>query len=722
MRPVLAVIFVGAIVGALSACGDDGDDTPFADSGPVIDAIDVDARVAIDGGDVADSDVADGDVPPPDGPVDDEGPLVEVLSPTAPTAGDFSSTAIVTDDRFTARCSAATNPATGDAVDPSSVSFTVIAGTQSREAFAQPTTVDNEYVADLVVSDFANGALTIRCTASDTSASSRTNSDDIATFLDLGPKILVFTPVDDASYANQVNVGFKVLAAPVAPADTGAAPNLAAVTLNVGGVDISADLSQDPPDSGVFTATVVFADPRFVPALDGDNTVIITAANSRTATPTTRQRNIVFVADSDGPSIEVTGPVAGDFIAGIFTLTASVTDQAGVDALSVIATIAGTHEFALHHLGADAFAGSFDTRALPDTMVYPTIVVRARDSVGNQSSVGLVVTLDNQPPLASLDPPDMREASLNTEIDELECSWMFDPLGGYDPGGELADVGDAADDGQSVAQLSEIRARVEDRGNQATADSGVLIPMSGVDFTSVQLFVLDDSDAALIVDTTGDGYCDAINPQLVPTSVPNASNEAAVIDMIELAPSGDADFTFNPEPPTVAQPAFDTSAGAPEADCFPGTKVEQPEPLCITSPGTRITYTAIEKDPVIFTIPPVTDIQCFGNPFDSLATNISDGWACLALVALDNLGNVAISAPLRLCFDHDGDEVECEAWGTITSAGLPDCVGTYDPDTDVTNAALNCVLREVDLPVVPPNPKSWLFEDYPGRQLRRIDL
>ncbi|MBW2278353.1 MAG: hypothetical protein JRF63_12735, partial [Deltaproteobacteria bacterium] len=369
----------------------------------------------------------------------------------------------------------------------------------------------------------------------------------------------------------------------------------------------------------------------------------------------------------------------------------------------------------------------FDTRALLDTMVFPTIVVRAQDSVGNQSSLGMVVTLDNQPPLISLDPPRMREYKFNAESKSWECSWLFDPLGGYDPFGDLPDpdgdapdAGDAADDGQTVWQLTEIRVRVEDRGNEATSGSGVLIPHSGVDPVSVQLFVLDDEDGALLVDTNDDGYCDEINPLLKPTSVPMAGNEAAVIDLVALEPSGQADFTGNPDPAEdPGQPFFSGVVGHPEAalPCTIGTVSDQPLALCFTSPGTRIGQTPLGELPIIYSIPPVNDDVCYGTPFDSVATNISDGWACVAVRALDYLGNVGISAPLRLCFDSDGNQdAGCGNWGDIDTDPAHDCTGTYDAASDQTNAAEDCVLVDVGAG------KSWLYEDYPWRQLRRIDL
>jgi hypothetical protein len=714
MRRVLSATFVAVLaLGLMSACNGDDDDNPFADGSPRVDASDIDAAVVPDGG-AADAAGADA-LAMIDAPFDEQGPVVAVTAPTEPD--DFTAGEILTTARFTAKCTASANAATGSPVDPASVTITAFGAGVERQELAQPTTVDNEYVADMVVSDFPNGWVTIRCTASDSEIPARTNSHEIHTYLDLGPNILVLGPLDDASYANQIGVSFKVSAYPVDAADDLADPDFDSVEVWVAGVDITADIPEDGATAGLYQGTVTFDDSRFDPSLDGPNTLTITAPNERGVT---RTRNVVFIADSDGPQIEITEPAPGDFIAGIFTLTADVSDPAGVDDLSVVATIAGTHEFSLESTGDDTYEGSFDTRVLPHTMVFPTIVLRAQDVVGNQSSVGMLVTLDNQPPLISLDPPDMREYKWNGDIEEFECSWMFDPLGGWDPLGLDPDYGDAADDGQTVAQLSELRARVEDRGNQALSDSGVLIPLAEVDQTSVELFILDHAEGALLVDTDDDGYCDEINPLLEPTSVPWASDEAAVINLVPLEPAGSSFFFIIPDPETAAQPAFQGSG--PESDldglghgCYDGTATTEPDPLCVTSPGTRITQTALGALPVIYTIPPVTEHQCYGNPFDSLATNISDGWACLAVRATDNLGNVGISAPLRICFDHDGDGGECPAMGTITTSGLEDCTGIYDPETDTVDADENCTLS--DTPA-----RSWLYEDYPWRQVRRIDL
>jgi len=674
-----------ASAGLLGACGGNSrPDNTYADGGPR-----PDASMLPDGGGAGTDAMGTDAAPLPDAPMNSSGPTVDVLVPATTPAGSFSSDDMVTSDRVTVRCKVAGNSSTGDGVDVSSISIQVLgAAGESVSAAAQPTTAQDEYQASVSLDGFTNGALAVRCSASDLADPPRTNSAENDTYLDLGPEILVFSPVANASIANAVDIIVRVSAAPVASGDTGAAPDKATVTASIAGVDLSGDLTEDPAGSSVFRTTVSFDDPRFNPSLDGTQTLTVTAANTRTPDAVTRTSYTMFNADSAGPTISISSPAPGELVAGIFTLEATITDSAGVDDTSVVATIAGTHDFALQPTGSNNYSGSFDTRGLPRTMVFPAIVVRAKDIVGNQSSVGEVVTLDNVAPIASLDPPPMRESFVDSQSGSLVCSSMFDPVGS-----------DAVDDGEAVAQLSELRARVEDLGNGASSASGVSIPHAGT--ASVQMFILDDSDRALIVDTDGDGVCDSIDPNLVPTSVPVASDEAAVIDMLGLVPGGDADFT------APAMPGFN---GTTEANCNDGTAADPPTAICdITSPATRITKPTIGTDPVIFSIPPASGIQCMGNAFDAVATNISDGWACVAVRAVDALGNVGISAPLRVCIDSNGDMGECPSWGTVTTTGLPDCTGTWTSATGVTDPNTDCTL--------PPK-----FEDIPGLQLRRNDL
>ena len=655
----LLVAALGLATGA-GACGEDRP-PPFAD---------------VDGGNEdAGPDLPDALPPNIDAaPIDPEGPMVTILEPTAPAPGDFDAAAILTDDRFTVRCMVTDSLATPALVDSSSVRVSAVQGVETITVAAQPTGVTDEYAADLSIGAFVNGPVDIRCSANDTADPPLSNSVSITTFFDQGPQIDVFVPDINASYASQLDILFSVAPDPVDPGDTaGAEVDVATVAVTLSGHEIANVVQM----GSTYTSTVAFNDPVFGDPLLGEQTLRIVAADQRGVV---RQKDIVFNVDSEGPTITVEEPLAGELVSGIMRLRATVVDDVDVEPTSVVATVAGIHEVPMApDVGGGEFVGFFDTRVLED-MVFPTIVVRARDLLANQSSFGMLVTLDNVPPLVDLDSPRIREGRYVTtpQGQALECSWLFDPVGE-----------DAVNDGMSIAQLSEFRVRTEDRPNVALATNAVLIPRAGVEETTVDLFILDDADGALVVDSDGDGNCDDINPLLVPTSVPMAANEVARLDMQALDPTGSAIWGGFMEDP----------AGPPDADddCNPAPQPEPAEPLCLPTPMTQIIPDPV-GEPAIYTIPPINDALCVGNAFDSVATNISDGWACVAVRVEDRLGNVNVSAPLRVCVDHDLDGIEgCPPLGTITPpASLPDCSGTYDPMANTVDIAQDCAIPAED--------------------------
>lgn len=628
------LVAIVATAGLVTACGGDDDHNPLPnyDSGPEVDA---DPDEDIDAG---------------DDPGDPDGPTVELLSPDAPAAGDYSAGAIVVDDRFTATCRVTRNSVTNEPVDPTSVRLTATVGNDTFEVDALPNGNADEYEGTLDVTGFANGALDVSCTASDTAAEPRSNSDDVDTFLDLGPSIDIFSPNEDATYGQQVDLSFSVTAQPVAADDDGA--DVEDVVVRVNGVLVTAT----PTGGGTYFVTVVFDDDDFVPSLDGEVVVTIEGSNSRT----TRFAAVEFLADSEGPVIVVNTPDPAQLVSGFMDIEVNVTDPAGI--ASVVATLAGDFEVELFNSGGNNYIGSIDTRQLSTSFVFPLLQVRAQDAVGNEASVGRVVTLDNRAPLVSMDSPSVREAICISDdeclpSDTRECSTLFDPLGS-----------DAADDGELVGQLIEMRVRAEDRGNGAIAPTGVDIPLAGTAADGVTFYVLDDQNGELLVDTGIDGICDAINPLLVPTSVPDAPNEAALVSLVPVGPDGSSYFAGS----------IGAVGGDPEIaddECVPAADPDDtaPSKLCTTTPLTRMMRTLVGDNPVIFTIPPTDDPSCAGNAFDAAASNISDGWACVVAVAEDNLGNVGFSAPLRICIDSDDDNEDGNG-ASLTGQG---CAADY---------------------------------------------
>jgi hypothetical protein len=576
----------------------------------------------------------------PDAPMDPQGPVVEIVSPIEPAAGDYGGDAIVTSARVRVLCRVERNANTGDPVDSSSVRLAAIAGSELIEVDGIPSGIADEYTGTIDVGELENGAVAFRCSASDLAAEPRSNSDEMDTFVDLGPRVEVFSPSPGASFGQQVDVSFQVVASPVATDDSGAAVD--EVVLLVG----STPIEVAPMGGGNYFASVVFDDPVFDPALDGPISLTVRATNARTGAPVTRSEQVSFVADTDGPTIAISEPSPGELVGGFMAIAVTVSDPAEVD--SVVATIAHQHEIELVRGSGDQFTATFDTRLLDDSWVFPLLEVRSRDAVGNEAAVGRVVSLDNRAPLVSMDSPLMREALCPDPSgscdagDSVACSLIFDPLGS-----------DAADDGEVVGALIELRARAEDRGNGALAPSGVFTPLAGVDPAEVELFVLDDTTLPLIVDTDGDGVCDAVNPELVPTSVPQAADEAAVVSLVPVDPQGSAFFAAPTDPNGVTPGLDDSTCSSPPVDG------DQPVALCMTTPLTRVIATQTVEQSAVFTVPPVDDaFQCLGNAFDAPGTNIADGWMCAVGVARDGLGNQGLSPPLRLCVDSDGNRLD----------------------------------------------------------------
>lgn len=647
-----------ALVALVGSGCDDERPPPFdpGDAGPIV----VDGAPMGDAGTTLDAP-----------PLDPEGPIVSVLDPVSPAAGDFSGAAILTETRFSVRCEALDSGSTPELVDSSSVRVQAVQGEAVIEVPALPTGVAGEFNAEIAIDAFGNGAMEIRCSASDTADPPRTNTASIATFLDKGPEVEIFVPDANGSYAQQLDVLFTVSPSPVAPGDdTLSAVDDASVALYLAGINIDTLVQM----GNTFTTSIPFDDPLFGDPLIGQQNMSVLAANDRGVT---RQIDTVFTVDSEGPVITVEEPLAGELVSGIMRLRVTVDDDVGVEPTSVIATVAGDHDVVLMpDMSGDEYIGFFDTRILVN-MVFPTVVVRARDLLGNQSSFGLVIALDNVPPRITLDSPPVRGARYDTGI--LECSAAIDPLGS-----------DAASDGQSLTQLSELRVRSEDRPNIAFSSTPVIVPRAGVEPDSVDMFVLDDSDGAIIVDMDGDGFCDDINPKLAPTSTPMADDEVARLDMVPLPPGGDPHFEggldYSGDPPANSECMAETSPGAP------------PSPLCDgQSPLTWLIPDPV-GEPAIYTIPPVGGLQCLGNAFDSVATRISDGWACVTARSEDRLGNLNVAPPLRVCFDADLNGAEgCPPLGQTSMDPLPDCTGTYDPMTDTVDPAIDCTIPPADL-------------------------
>jgi hypothetical protein len=444
-------------------------------------------------------------------------------------------------------------------------------------------------------------------------------------FIDAGPNIQFVQPVEDSSWKGSMIATLLI-------DDDYAQVTGVALTIGQTAIDAKAILNNNDR----YSATIDFN--SFNPPLEGVQLLTVDAVNGHGIHSTSTRR---FIVDTQGPSITDTSPAIGGMIGRVITLQAKVADTAGVLESSVVAVVAhGDSRFqvTLEKGKDDIFQKQFDTTQLPIHAIFPTISFRAQDVLGNQSTIAYDVSLDNTPPLLDLDPPN--DVRLLKEVDKrYVCSWPFDPVGP-----------DAVDDGSVVKQLFDIRARIEDKGNTPLTGSADFIPVGGVDPKTVGVLILDDISNPLVVDTSDppDGICDAINPELIPSTTPKSSKDAQYIGMVSLAPYQGAGN-------------YSSQKGV----ACSGTE-EAPKPFCGT------TYNAIKRQylaytlgyagdlPSIWTVAPVVadGLQCAGRQFDA-SNNLKDGWACVAAVASDTLGNNQVSRPIRICLEVTPKSTAC---------------------------------------------------------------
>lgn len=471
----------------------------------------------------------------------------------------------------------------------------------------------------------------------------------VTVLIDAGPIIRIDSPGENKYYRSATQVDVTILDPMFGPVDN--------VSLTLGQSPLMVRPGANPNQ---YATTIVFKD--YDPPLQGDQVLTVRASNKNGTESVLVRR---WVADDKGPTITNTVPKLGELIGRVITISAQVSDAAGVLDASVVAVVAHgdkTFEVKLQTAAAGSMAPAgtyvalFDTTRLPANAIFPSISFRASDVLGNESSIGYLLSLDNTSPVADLDPPATFRV-VRKKDDRYQCSQAFDPLGP-----------EAMNDLGRFTQLAAIRARVEDQGNRPEDPrEAAFVPISAVDENRVQLLILDDTSQALVVDTNGDGLCDAVSPLITPTTTPMSAKDALLINMAPVPPGGAADFTPS-----------DLPAGAP---CGPGDESKPPEPLCWTTALPVAIPYGIGKLPSIWTIPPVLgdQVQCLGRQFDRVANHFQPGWICLAVVAADKLGNMQVSRPMRLCIGNSCPEPAPDCTGTQTAVGPPPVVDANRP-------------------------------------------
>jgi hypothetical protein len=507
-------------------------------------------------------------------------------------------------------------------------------GTDDTIIATTETANPNEYLARLVLNNLVeNGPVGFRCSGSDTSDPPLTGSDTVTTFLDLGPTITLDQPKEDSAHAliGALNVTFRVDEAPLDDDDDGA--RIEAVTLEVGGVDLTDSLSEM---DGEYTTSVNLDDSALFPTTPvGEFPVAIRAVNRRGGE---RVLNYTFVVDGQGPEIEIispagtTDPVVGGRVPLIFRISdplSGVNENAVVVEVNKVDNPYG--EGGDWTLVGGTYTYEFDSTQIEGSKWQVTVVVRATDFAGNES-VGeqLLLWLDNVPPIVDLDPGNVR-AWKKSSPDNL-CSASFDP------------VGEAVGDLGETTRSAFLRALVWDRTNDFDQ---LFYEYAGTLEDSVRLYVQPDPDGPFLVNNPGDPDpdCDDLDEA--------TRNDLTFIELTAIPPTGlgwfgtdDADVF----------PAIESSG---TLACVQGTDEEPPINLCLNEKSdltfvmahSATYHESGSRPPVIYGYrPDFTGESCTGIDWE-LGANAEEGWVCLAARALDAVGNIGISRPLRVCYD-----------------------------------------------------------------------
>ena len=171
-------------------------------------------------------------------------------------------------------------------------------------------------------------------------------------------------------------------------------------------------------------------------ALTGDQVFEVAAQDSQ---KTRTDLKFLFNVDVTGPAITSPLPAPGSITGQVITISANISDGAGLDTSSIQVLIGDKTTICSICCSRSDLMGAFSTLAWmveavtalklpPDPgfcVVRPTISFRASDALGNDTTLSYEIAVDNFPPIADLVPPDIRTSKI---ADGLRCSFSFNPL------------------------------------------------------------------------------------------------------------------------------------------------------------------------------------------------------------------------------------------------------------------------------------------------------
>jgi hypothetical protein len=575
-----------------------------------------------------------------------EPPTVTILSPDAVT--DPLDGKVLVADSVDVVCKAEPG-LTLDAspVDPTSVKIAVLdtnGGVVSEKAAGLTANAD-EYSATLPLTAVSTGKISLRCNAESTTHALGTDQRD--SLADRGPKITLTAPLPDKKVALKapVKVSFTAIPQPLTEAgDTQAEVNVATVSLKINSVVIATTPVNGSP--GSYEAMVDLNGPLFNPKPNGATAIAISASNKRDPQPAVATLGSTVFVDGAGPVISVTAPISPSIVGGIVPVIFNVTDAgSGVSSDTVVVSVDDVkHQFnddpANWQLDGNTYTYRFDSRDFPNTVQLP-IKVTASDTVNNaSSSAAIPIYLDNVGPLVDLDPSPVR-----TRSDTGDCSASFDPLGSDA-------INDLQQDGTG---LEFVRALVWDRTNQEIG-SNVPLHFAGVKASSVQVFFRNPADPAeLLINSKdpGSGTCNEIGA---------SPNQAESINLTALQPAGFPWYSGE-------------KVTSPVTGCVAYPTAGPPPNLCggVSSLWQVVRHRAYDlNEPAVYAFSPTAGSECTGQAWGFKSLVDADGFVCFAARAVDAIGNVGVSPPLRLCVDKNPGDASQPTCAT-SSVTPPSC-------------------------------------------------
>lgn len=582
-------------------------------------------------------------------------PKVEITSP-AP-ASDPNVDAVLIDDQVTVVCSATKSTAKGAvAVDASTVKIAMLGsdGKELKSVTGTSTGNDDEYSAAFVLEPVPSGSVSFKCTASDLSMN--TGSDTVATLVDHGPEIGIVQPEKNSAHNLAAPLAVEFDTAPTLIAKGDKQANVSGVTVTVYGVDIKATAA----GGGKYKATIDFN--TFDAKPSGTIPVVLTASNNRKAPgKATQSISYSIVIDGTPPAITLVSPLAQAVVGRATVLKFTATDLgAGVDISTVTVKLNDTPfvysatngKWAVDSTGLFTFQFGAEIKGQSDPQV--TVNITGADKAGNTGMAGAIFNLDNQPPLVDLDPPNLYETQPGSTADQKQCSDYFDPVGT-----------DAPNDKQTIVNFGRFRAIVYDQTNSKAGQNDFFYALT--DRNSVQVFVQQDNNAPFLTDTDGDHICDEIWTGTAPHQKDPSDKPIPFDGMHLVAPTyrGAVTYTNAVNTPLAAACTGGVQSTAPDICKDNGSDM-----------SVVIHHGVGYDEPVIYAIDPNNNIDsatCVGQEWDVPTAITANGgtpqlgWACVVARAVDKVGNVGVSAPLRVCLDDGTQTHRCD------TLPLPSC-------------------------------------------------